>query len=97
MKDRWHSLYGILTILCSLSQVNLQIKGISADNDERKILLIIYYHKGKNNISVSIMSVNQGYWTMNAERVCIHKLIFTIGRTILASHPLASPTKRPIF
>lgn len=34
---------------------------------------------------------------MNAERVCIQKLIFTIGRTTLVSHPLASPARRPIF
>ncbi|MED4769360.1 hypothetical protein P9313_15955 [Cytobacillus firmus] len=34
---------------------------------------------------------------MNAERVCIHKLIFTMGRTILVSHPLASPATPPIL
>lgn len=43
------------------------------------------------------MSLNQLYPDKNAERVCIQKLLFTIGRTIRASHLGAFPTKRPIF
>lgn len=43
------------------------------------------------------MSLNQLSSDKNAERVCSHKLKFTMGRTILRSHLGAFPTSRPIL
>jgi hypothetical protein len=43
------------------------------------------------------MSLDQPFPDKNAERVCIQKFKFTIGRTIRSSHLGASPTRRPIF
>ncbi|WP_170843942.1 hypothetical protein [Mesobacillus persicus] len=47
-------------------------------------------------LSVSIMSVNQELLD-NECGTGMYPKIFTMGRTILVSHPLASPAKRPIL